>query len=126
KKTPISLRGEWLFLIGMLFFTNLAFQGLGMLEVLFYTKLFPEFMIKVFWNDGIEFDKANEIVLALVCAPLFEEIVFRGYLFGYLKRRYTIFIALFFSSLAFGFLHVAYPLSTVVFGMVACGLYMRY
>lgn len=59
------------------------------------------------------FDKALPIivagVLALVFAPIAEEIFFRGFVFGGLKERWHIWVAAAASGLLFGFAHVQNP-----------------
>lgn len=45
------------------------------------------------------------VVIAVVLAPLTEELLFRGVLHGWLRRRFTIWPAAVISSLAFGLVH---------------------
>ena len=63
-------------------------------------------------------------ILAVVLAPLVEELVFRGLLFSRLTAKWGMIRAMVVSSLAFGLLHFN-PIGAFVFGVVACVLYVR-
>ncbi len=70
----------------------------------------------------------SQLVLAGVTAPVFEEILFRGFLFTSLRSRWNVWVAALVSSLMFAGLHY-YSwlglLSIAAFGMVMCWLYQR-
>jgi len=65
-----------------------------------------------------------------LCAPVVEEIFFRGLLYGALRNRLPLVPAVLIGGVLFGAVHATtYPLSTLpgkaVFGVVACLLYER-
>jgi membrane protease YdiL (CAAX protease family) len=65
-----------------------------------------------------------------LCAPVVEEIFFRGLLYGALRNRLPVVPAVLIGGLLFGAVHATtYPLSTLpvkaLFGVIACLLYER-
>ena len=60
----------------------------------------------------------------VVCAPLAEEILFRGYLYGKLRRYVPLWVAMLITSLLFAVFHGQWNVGIDVFvlSMVACGL----
>jgi hypothetical protein len=65
-----------------------------------WTEWFDEDMV---WGEGG--DAAVGILSAVVAAPFFEEIVFRGLLFATLRRRYGVLASALASALIFGVVH---------------------
>ncbi len=63
-------------------------------------------------------------VLAVVIAPVLEEIIFRGLLFTRLADKWGINRAIIVSSVVFGMLHLD-PIGKSIFGVMACVIYMR-
>ena len=63
-------------------------------------------------------------ILAVIVAPLVEEMIFRGILFSRLTAKWGMVRAMVTSSLAFGLLHLD-PIGAFVFGVVACVLCVR-
>lgn len=69
-----------------------------------------------------------EIVVASIFAPLFEEIIFRGFLFSALRNRMAPWIAALLSSLLFASLHNYSYIGLVdilAFGMIMCWIYQK-
>ncbi len=60
---------------------------------------------------------------AAVVAPIFEEVIFRGYIAGLLRAAYGGVVAWFFSSLIFGLMHIQ---PSVIVSASACGLVLGY
>lgn len=68
------------------------------------------------------------LISAVFIAPLFEEIVFRGYIAGTLRKAYGVVVAWLTSSLFFGLAHGApdSALSAAFIGLILCYCYFRY
>lgn len=78
--------------------------------------------------DSGQLGLISQIVLAAVIAPVFEEFLFRGFLFTSLKSRTNVWVAALISSLIFAGMHFySWPalISILVFGMAMCWLYQR-
>ena len=77
-------------------------------------------------------DQIGLIIMGIVMssAGIFEEIALRGIIFRSLDEKYNFIIALFLSSLIFGFLHFdpqgIYIFITFIFGLLLGYLYKRY
>ena len=91
------------------------------------TKLFPS--IKVDQTQDIGFKHVNSqiehimaFVALVIIAPVAEEVIFRGYLFGKIKKYAPIWIAVILTSLTFGFVHGAWNLAidTFTLSVVLC------
>lgn len=61
----------------------------------------------------------------VVLAPVFEELIFRGYLFGNLRRRHKFWTATIITSLVFGFVHLQFNVAVDVFVMSLMACYLR-
>ncbi|WP_083512024.1 CPBP family intramembrane glutamic endopeptidase [Amphibacillus sediminis] len=82
--------------------------------------------IELFGLDQMELNGIHLffLVIAFVfTAPILEEILFRGIIFGFLKTRTAKFFALLLASLTFGLLHPGHILSATVMGAVFTLLY---
>jgi len=75
------------------------------------TELFPDSPLKLF-------------VMAVILAPLLEEIIFRGLIFSRLTKKWGMTWGMIVSSLAFAVLHLD-PIGAFVFGVTTCVLYVR-
>ena len=119
-------------LLYALFFFPLALLALlwmQLLEVLGYEPMAQE-VVKMFM-DALERGNLLEISLmvfnAVILAPLWEELIFRGLFFGYLKSRMPVLPALLFSSLVFAAYHfnLAALLPLLIVGIAAGYVYER-
>ncbi len=65
---------------------------------------------------------------AVIMAPVVEEIVFRGFIYGRLKKAFPMMVAAVISALAFGAMHgtLIWLIYTFVFGMVLVWVYEKY
>jgi uncharacterized protein len=91
------------------------------------TSLFPSFDASQAQNTGFSvLTQPYEYVLAFVTlvllAPFAEELLFRGYLFGKLKKLIPVWLAILITSLLFGFIHGAWNLAidTFTLSLVLC------
>lgn len=93
------------------------------------TQVIPGFDISQ--KQDLGFDRLGsslETILAftvlVVIAPLAEELLFRGYLYGKLKKTAGIFVAIILVSVSFGVLHgqLNVGIDTFVLSVVLCGL----
>tara|TARA_Y100000590_G_scaffold264413_1_gene297108 strand:- start:3537 stop:4154 length:618 start_codon:yes stop_codon:yes gene_type:complete len=65
-------------------------------------------------------------IIAVIIAPLLEEIVFRGLLFSRMTEKWGMNRGIIVSSFVFGILHLDYnPIGRIVLGIIACVLYTR-
>lgn len=64
------------------------------------------------------------LIMLVVLPPLFEELLFRGYLYGRLRSRFSFWVAALVSSAAFGLVHGQWnvALDTFVLGLFLCHL----
>ena len=70
------------------------------------------------------FDRALAFIMVAVIAPIMEEIIFRGFLYGKLRVRIPKWVAIFVTSLVFGLVHLQWNVGISVFAMsiVTCTL----
>jgi membrane protease YdiL (CAAX protease family) len=67
-------------------------------------------------------------ISSLLLAPIFEELFFRKFLFEKLMEKNKVFVAIIISSLCFSAIHFETPgslISTFIFGVIACLIYLR-
>lgn len=84
--------------------------------------------VDLFGLNQIGLDPLNVslLILAFVfIAPITEEILFRGLIFGFIKDKLGLTAALLISSAVFGLLHPGHHLSTFVMGLAFALLYYR-
>ena len=90
----------------------------------------PQEVVKMF-GDAVARGDRLEISLmvfsAVILAPLWEELIYRGFFFGLLKSRWGVFPALVFSSVVFSYSHfsLAAFLPLLIVGMAAGYVYHR-
>lgn len=90
----------------------------------------PQEVVKMF-GDAVARGDRLEISLmvfnAVILAPLWEELIYRGFFFGLLKSRWGVFPALVFSSAVFSYSHfsLAAFLPLLIVGMAAGYVYHR-
>lgn len=94
------------------------------------TRLFPWFDVNQAQDTGFDhLNKQFEYILAfvtlIVISPIAEEILFRGYLFGKLKKIVPVWLAVGVTSLLFGFVHGAWNLAIDTFALSIVLCYLR-
>lgn len=62
----------------------------------------------------------------VVVAPVAEEVIFRGYLFGTLRRAVPVWVAALITSLVFGLIHGQWNVGVDVFAMSLVSCFLRY
>jgi len=97
--------------------------------ILLATQILPWFDVNQAQDTGFNQVNSNfEIILAFISlvliAPIAEEILFRGYLFGKLKKYMPIWFAAVITSVTFGFVHGAWNLAidTFALSLILCTL----
>ncbi|MEI6850494.1 MAG: type II CAAX endopeptidase family protein [Candidatus Saccharibacteria bacterium] len=97
------------------------------LLILLATRVIPWFDANQVQNTGFsQFSQRYEYVLAfltlVVIAPIAEEILFRGYLYGKLKKYVPIWVAILATSILFGAIHGAWNLilDTFALSIILC------
>ncbi len=93
------------------------------------TQLVPGFNPDEVQHVGFEnlqqyFEYLLAFIILVIVAPLAEEILFRGYLYGKLRKAVPIWIAILITSALFGFIHGRWNVAIDVFilSIVMCGL----
>ena len=86
------------------------------------SQIFPQFDIKQIQVTGFEhlssqYQYILAFILLVVVAPISEEILFRGYLFGKLKKFVPVWVAILFTSILFGVAHGAWNLAIDTFAL---------
>lgn len=79
-----------------------------------------ELLFETFSESHLHF-----FITAVILAPIFEEILFRGLLFSRLARKWGMTVGIIASSVIFGILHLEFVLGAFVIGVVMCALYVR-
>jgi uncharacterized protein len=115
---------EWRYMLKYMPAVMIASFGLGILSLLLLFHLAPEAMQGQLREMSRTYRGAGFVVLALVLAPVVEEILFRGMLFPLLALRWGAAAGMVVSALVFGLYHLN-VLGASVFGLVATVLYMR-
>ena len=89
--------------------------------------LIPAFDVSQVQNTGFEglsmqYEYLLAFVTLVVLAPVAEEILFRGYLYGKLRRTIPVWVAILVTSVLFGFVHFQWNVGIDVFvlSVVAC------
>jgi membrane protease YdiL (CAAX protease family) len=102
---------------------------LSALAIFVISKIFPGFDINQaqdvgFDNLNTRFDYILAFISLVVIAPLAEETLFRGYLYGKLKQHFPVWLAIVVVSLTFGALHGSWnvAIDTFVLSVVLCVL----
>ncbi|HDR3493175.1 TPA: CPBP family intramembrane metalloprotease [Bacillus wiedmannii] len=65
------------------------------------------------------------ILSVAIITPIKEEIMYRGILYRFLKKKYGFIIGIIVSSILFGFLHVGFPITAMIMGIVFVVLYQK-
>ena len=136
KKSALKTTREELGLSGLPTWTDIGLAPLGFIVYLILAlllaaafTLFPWFDPNQAQNVGFNglfgvADRLLAFVSLVVIAPIAEEIIFRGWLYGKLRSRLSLIPAALLVSLLFGFLHGQWNVAVNVFAMslVLCGL----
>jgi membrane protease YdiL (CAAX protease family) len=85
----------------------------------------PQEIIRIFESAQNPSQRIPIIILALVVAPLAEELVFRGYLYTVLKKYFGPIPSLFFTGILFALVHLNVPSLLPLF-LLACILTIAY
>ncbi len=90
--------------------------------ILIATQILPWFDVNEVQNTGFnQINQHFELILAfmslVIIAPIAEEIIFRGYLYGRLKKYMPVWVAIFMTSITFGFIHGAWNLAIDTFAL---------
>lgn len=70
-----------------------------------------------FSNLGQQYEYILAFVTLVIIAPVAEEILFRGYLFGKLRKHVPVWLAIIVTSLLFGLVHAAWNVGIDVFAL---------
>lgn len=82
--------------------------------------------VDTFGLDNISFQWWNTILLYIaftVITPIKEEIIYRGFLHGFLDKKFHFVVGVIVSSLVFGLLHTGHVLSATIMGLAFVLLY---
>ena len=77
-------------------------------------------IVDFFNNSPTIGGRVTVIILAVVAAPVFEELIFRFFIYGVFRRYFGIVIALVFNSLLFAAAHTNLPSAAPLFVLGAC------
>lgn len=127
---------EELGLIGLPTWTDLGLAPIGFIVYLFGAaaltaifSFFPWFVVDQVQDTGFSNlfsapDRIIAFVSLAIIAPIAEEIIFRGWLYGKLRARFNLPISMLLVSILFGILHGQWNVGVNVFAMslVLCGL----
>ncbi|MFN2987262.1 lysostaphin resistance A-like protein, partial [Escherichia coli] len=69
------------------------------------TKIIPSYG-EVVNQLNVASKSALQLVIAIILIPIYEEIVFRGIIFGYLRKNFNIIVAILVQALIFGIMHL--------------------
>jgi len=127
---------EELGLLGWPTWTDIGLAPIGFVASLLVAQVFTALFSFFPWFDASEAqdvgfnylatgsDRALAFLALVVIAPIAEEIIFRGWLYGKLRREFSMPLAIFLTSLLFGIVHGQWNVGVTVFAMsiVLCGL----
>lgn len=65
------------------------------------------------------------ILSVAIITPIKEEIMYRGILYRFLKKKHGFIIGIIVSSIIFGFLHAGFPITAIIMGMMLVLLYQK-
>lgn len=67
-----------------------------------------------------------QLIITIVLIPIYEEIFYRGIIFGYLRKNFNIVLAILFQSLIFGLMHLnlVQGIYTFILGIVLALVYI--
>lgn len=97
---------------------------LGVLTVIL-TKFFPSYLDVINYIDTAR-NSVGQLIIIIVVAPIYEEIIFRRIIFGYLKENYNIVCAVIVQALIFGLAHgnIVQGIYTFILGVAFALIYI--
>lgn len=128
---------EELGLKGLPTWTDILLSPIGFVAQLILSSAFVSLFTRLFsWFDANQAqeigysdlftvgDKILAFVIIAIIVPIAEEIIFRGYLYGKLRKHLNLPVAMILTSLLFAFLHGQWNVGINVFAMslILCGL----
>lgn len=89
------------------------------------TEFFPSYMNVA---NQLRIISVDQLIITILLIPIFEEIIFRRVIFGYLKENYTIVYAIIIQALIFGVAHgnIVQGICAFLIGIVLALIYMYY
>lgn len=89
------------------------------------TKIIPSYG-EVVNQLNVASKSALQLVIAIILIPICEEIIFRGIIFGYLRKNFNIIVAILVQALIFGIMHLnlVQGIYTFILGIVLALIYM--
>jgi len=99
-----------------------AYFILSTIFIMLATNVLPGFDINQVQDTGfghvsVRYEYILAFITLVIIAPIAEEILFRGYLYGKLKKFVPVWIAIIVTSLSFGFIHGALNLAVDTFAL---------
>ena len=72
----------------------------------------------------VDWERVVAFIALVIIAPIVEEVIFRGWLYGKLRRRYAMPISILLTSVLFGVVHLQWNVGVNVFAtsIILCGL----
>lgn len=111
-------------------YLNIFVLGIGVTILLLFlsgilTKIIPSYG-EVVNQLNVASKSALQLVIAIILIPIYEEIVFRGIIFGYLRKNFNIIVAILVQALIFGIMHLnlVQGIYTFILGIVLALIYM--
>ncbi|SDB82631.1 hypothetical protein SAMN05421734_101233 [Pelagirhabdus alkalitolerans] len=84
--------------------------------------------VDLFGLGDINLTTVNVLLISgvfIIIAPLLEEVLFRGFIFGFLAEKLGLTVGFIASSVIFGLLHPGHILSATIMGFIITGVYYK-
>ncbi len=111
-------------------YLNIFVLGIGVTILLLFlsgilTKLIPSYS-EISNQLATARVSVLQLIITIVLIPIYEEIFYRGIIFGYLKKEFNIIVSVIVQALVFGFMHLnlVQGIYTFIFGIVLALVYM--
>lgn len=112
--------------------TNMFILGIGMYGIVALISIplsiiFPSYL-EVSKSISNATGSYIQLFSIVICAPIFEEIFFRGFIFGYLKKNFNFIGAIIVQALVFGIVHgnIVQGIYAFILGIVLAIVYVHY
>lgn len=109
---------------------NILILGIGITILLLFlssilTKLIPSYN-EVANQLATSRGSALQLIITIALIPIYEEIFYRGIIFGYLRKNFNIIVAIVVQALVFGIMHLnlVQGIYTFILGIVLALIYM--